>query len=82
MASCFSASYESTKYFYFGVFAFTAVLTWILRDYAASPLTHVGPMRSCLSATDVVWDRGLAPHNSDHSMLRIVFRHGLRGHAI
>ena len=81
MASCFSASYESTKYYYFGVFAFTAVLTWILRDYAASPLTHVGPMRSCLSATDVVWHLNLASYGFYHSMLRIVSRHGLRDHA-
>lgn len=53
MASCFTANYSTTKYFYFGVFAITAVLTWILRDYAAKPLSHVGPMRSCLSIQDV-----------------------------
>ena len=58
MDSCFTANYSTTKYFYFGVFAITAVLTWILRDYAAEPLSHVGPMRSCLGIQDAglqVW---------------------------
>ncbi len=58
MGSCFTANYSTTKYFYFGVFAITAVLTWILRDYAVEPLSHVGPMRSCLGIQDAglqVW---------------------------
>lgn len=58
MPSYLAPSFNSTKYFYFGVFAFTAVLTWILRDYAASSLSHIGPMRSCLTVQDAdlrVW---------------------------
>ena len=65
MASCFTANYNTTKYFYFGVFAITAVFTWILRDYAATPLSHVGPMRSCLG----IQDAGLrvSPCGTQHS---------------
>ncbi|KAK9907944.1 hypothetical protein WJX75_000353 [Coccomyxa subellipsoidea] len=49
---CLAAGYGSAKYFYFAGLALTAVLTWVLRDYASPALGHVGPLRECLSIAD------------------------------
>ncbi len=49
---CLASDYRTTKYFYFAGLVLTAVLTWVLRDYATSALGHVGPLRACLSITD------------------------------
>jgi hypothetical protein len=46
---CLASSYSAAKYYYFVGLALTAVLTWILRDFATSALGHVGPLRECLT---------------------------------
>lgn len=49
---CIASDYRGSKYFYFVGLVLTAVLTWVLRDYATSALGHVGPLRECLIITD------------------------------
>lgn len=47
-----NSKFRAAKWFYFGVFAFSAIGTWAVRDFAEELLEWVPPLESCKEQTE------------------------------